>query len=160
VRSLVASASLSYDARVPRHRLTAFANAPIEVVFDLWTNLERMKEWIGGVTGVSDVTGPMTQAGTRYVVHFGPVKSPSEVLAVEPPRHIRTRFGSWVLRGTNSTTFTPEGAGTRIDEEIQTVGWFSEITSRLFSMGSYKGSYQGELNAFAKLAEQEARKPG
>jgi uncharacterized protein YndB with AHSA1/START domain len=144
-------------APVPRHRLTAYAAAPIQTVFDLWTNLDRMKEWVGGVTKVTDATGPMTQAGTRYVVHFGPVKSPSEVLEVEPPRRIRTRFGSWVLRGTNTATFTPEGAGTRIDQEFQTTGWFSEISSRVFSMGSYKGSYQGELNDFAKLAEAAAR---
>jgi uncharacterized protein YndB with AHSA1/START domain len=140
-----------------RSRLTAFSAAPIDVVFDLWTNLDRMKEWVGGVTNVTDVTGPMTQAGTRYVVHFGPVKSPSEVLEVNPPRRIRTKFGSWVLRGTNTATFTPEAQGTRIDQELETVGWFSEISSRVFSMGSYKGSYQGELNAFARLAEAQAR---
>ena len=141
-----------------RHRLTAFSAAPVEVVFDLWTDLDRMKEWVQGVTKVTDVTGPMTQAGTRYITWFGRVQSPSEVLEVEPPRRIRTRFGSWVLRGENRATFTPEGDGTRIDEEIETIGWFSEITSRLFALGSYKGSYQGELNDFARLAEAEARK--
>ena len=77
---------------------------------------------------------------------------------VEPPRLIRTRFGSWVLRGENTATFTPEGDGTRITQEMTTIGWFSEITSRLFALGSYKGSYQGELNDFARLAEAEARK--
>ena len=41
---------------------------------------------------------------------------------------------------------------------MTTIGWFSEITSRLFALGSYKGSYQGELNDFARLAEAEARK--
>jgi hypothetical protein len=41
---------------------------------------------------------------------------------------------------------------------MRTEGLVSEITSRLFSMGSYKGSYQGELNDFARLAEREAGK--
>ena len=141
---------------MPTHHLTAFSAAPPERVFDLWTNLDRMKEWVGGVTKVTDVTGPVDRAGTRYIVWFGPVKSPTEVLEVERPRRFRTRFGSWILRGVNSTTFEPEGDGTRIVEEMRTEGWVSAITSRLFALGSYKGSYQGELNEFAKLAEMDS----
>jgi uncharacterized protein YndB with AHSA1/START domain len=140
---------------MPRHRLTAFSAAPPERVFDLWTNLDRMKEWVGGVAKVSDVSGPVDRVGTRYVVWFGPMKSPTVVLEAERPRSFKTRFGSWLLCGTNSTTFEAEGAGTRITEELVTEGWVSAITSRLFGMGSYKGSYQGELNEFAKLAERE-----
>jgi uncharacterized protein YndB with AHSA1/START domain len=140
---------------MPTHRLTAFAAAPPERVFDLWTDLDRMKEWVGGVTKVTDLTGPVDRVGTRYVVWFGPVKSPTEVLEAKRPQRFKTRFGSWILRGTNSTTFEPEGAGTRITEEFVTEGWVSAVTSRLFGMGSFKGSYQGELNDFAKLAERE-----
>ena len=33
-------------------------------MFALWTNLERMGEWVGGVTRVSDVTGPIHRVGT------------------------------------------------------------------------------------------------
>jgi uncharacterized protein YndB with AHSA1/START domain len=141
---------------VPTHRLTAFSAAPPERVFDLWTNLDRMREWVGGVTKVTDVSGPVDRVGTRYVVWFGPIKSPTEVLEAERTQHFKTRFGNWLLRGTNSATFQPEGDGTRITEEFVTVGLVSAVTSRLFGMGSYKGSYQGELNEFAKLAEREA----
>jgi uncharacterized protein YndB with AHSA1/START domain len=141
---------------VPTHHLTAFSAAPPERVFDLWTDLDRMKEWVGGVTKVTDITGPIDRVGTRYVVWFGPVKSPTEVLEVERPRRFRTRFGSWILRGVNTTTFEPEAGGTRIVEEMRTEGRVSAITSRLFALGSYKGSYQGELNEFAKLAERDA----
>jgi hypothetical protein len=94
------------------------------------------------------------------VVWFGPVKSPTIVLEADRPRRFSTRFGNWILRGTNTTTFVPEGDGTRIDEVMQTEGVVSAITSRLFSIGSYKGSYQGELNDFARLAEREAASPG
>ena len=141
---------------MPTHRLTAFSAAPPESVFALWIDLARMKEWVGGVTKVTDVSGPVDQVGTRYIAWFGPMKSPTEVLEAERPRRFKTRFGNWLLRGTNSTTFEPEGDGTRITEEFVTEGWVSAVTSRLFGMGSYKGSYQGELNDFAKLAEREA----
>jgi uncharacterized protein YndB with AHSA1/START domain len=145
---------------MPTHRLTAYAAAPPERVFDLWIDLDRMKVWVGGVTKVTDVTGPVDRVGTRYVVWFGRVKSPTEVLEVERPRRLTTRFGNWIMRGVNTTTFEPEGGGTRIIEEFRTEGWISAITSRLFALGSYKGSFQGELNDFAKLAEREAAPTG
>ena len=141
---------------MPTHRLTAFAAAPPERVFELWVDLDRMREWVGGVTKVTDVSGPVDRARTTYVVWFGRVRSPTVVLESDRPRRFSTRFGNSVLRGVNTTTFEPEGDGTRIHEVLQTEGWVAAMTSRLFSIGSYKGSYQGELNAFAKLAEGEA----
>lgn len=155
----LAGAATPSDAdtpRMPTHRLTAFAAAPPERVFDLWIDLDRMREWVGGVTKVTDVTGRVDAPGTRYVVWFGRMSSPTVVVEADRPRRLSTRFGNRILRGTNTTTFTPEAGGTRIDEVMRTEGLVSAITSRLFSMGSYRGSYQGELNAFAKLAEREA----
>ena len=141
---------------MPTHRLTVFAAAPPEVVFDLWIDLDRMKEWVGGVTGVTDITGPVDKAGTRYVTRFGRMKSPTTVIEAERPHRFATRFGNWLMRGENVTTFVPEGEGTRINEVFRTEGLISAITAWLFSAGSYKGSFQGELNDFAKLAEREA----
>jgi uncharacterized protein YndB with AHSA1/START domain len=141
---------------MPTHRLTALSAASPERVFALWTDLERMKEWVGGVTKVTDVTGPVDEAGTRYIVWFGRVRSPTVVLEAERPRTFSTRFGNWIMRGVNTTTFTLEAGGTRIDEIFHTEGLKSAITARLFSLGSYKGSVQGELNDFARLVEREA----
>ncbi len=92
-----------------RYSISAQVAAPPEHVFALWTNLERMGEWVGGVTGVSDVSGSVDQAGTTYDVHFGPMKSPTEILEVERPRRFATRFGNWLLRGRSSATSNPTG---------------------------------------------------
>jgi uncharacterized protein YndB with AHSA1/START domain len=127
-----------------------------EHVFALWTSLERMGEWVGGVTGVTDVSGPVDQAGTTYVVHFGPMRSPTEILEVEPARRFATRFGNWLLRGRSGATFEPDGVGTRVTQEFETIGLMSAISSWLFSRGSYEGSFRGELEKFARLAEREA----
>src|SRR6185295_12802070 len=75
---------------VARYIISTNVAAPPEHVFALWTDLERMGEWVGGVTGVSDLSGPVDQAGTTYVVHFGPMKSPTEILQVERPRFFAT----------------------------------------------------------------------
>lgn len=141
---------------MPSYTFTTHVAAPIEVVFDLWTNLGRMQEWVGGVTKVTDISGPVDSAGTRYTTWFGRMKSPTEVIEAERPRLFATRFGNAILRGTNRTTLEPDGDGTRITQTFQTVGLVSAISARIFASGSYRGSFQGELEAFARLAEAEA----
>jgi uncharacterized protein YndB with AHSA1/START domain len=145
---------------VARYTISTQVAAPPEHVFALWTNLERMGEWVGGVTGVSDVSGPVDQVGTTYVVHFGPMKSPTEILEVERPRRFATRFGNRLLRGRSSATFEPDGGGTRVIQEFETVGWVSAVSSWIFSRGSYEGSFRGVLYKFARIAEREARQSG
>ena len=138
------------------HRVSAHVAAPPDHVFSLWTDLDRMKDWVGGVTRVSDVTGPVAQAGTTYTVWFGRMASRTEVLEADPPRLFRTRFGSRVLAGESSARFEPEGDGTRIDQEFRTTGLIANIMGRIFAFGSYRGTFQGELNAFARIAEAES----
>ena len=137
------------------YRFSARAKAPPEMVFDLWTNLDRMVEWVGGVTGVTDVSGPIDHPGTTYVVHFGRMRSPTQVLDSERPRRFVTSFGNWLLRGENATTFAPDGNGTRIVEEFRTRGVISAISALFFATGSYRGSFHGELNAFARIVERD-----
>jgi len=141
---------------MPQYTFSIQVAAPIEVVFDLWTNLDRMSEWVGGVTRVTDVSGPLDRVGTRYTTWFGRMRSPTEVIEAERPRLFATRFGNAILRGTNRTVLELDGDGTRITETFQTVGFISAISSRIFAAGSYRGSFEGELRAFARLAEAEA----
>jgi uncharacterized protein YndB with AHSA1/START domain len=131
--------------------------APPEQVFDLWTDLDRLGEWTGGVTKVTDVTGPLDRVGTRYTVWFGRMASSTEVLEVQRPSRFRTRFGSRLLRGENEATFEPDGrGGTLLTERFRTRGLVSAIAARIFATGSYRGSFRGELAEFARLAERQA----
>ena len=138
-----------------RHRFKVAIAAPPEVVFDLYTNVDRMHEWTGGVTGVADVSGPLTKAGASYVVHFGRMSSPTRVIDVARPRRFLTEFGNAVLRGRNEATFEPDGAGTMMTLELRTRGPVAGLVGRIFSIGSWKGSFRGELGRFARIAEQE-----
>lgn len=139
------------------HRLTAHVDAPCEEVFDLWVDVERAPEWIGGLTRVTDVSGPFDQAGTKYTAWFGRMRSPSEILDAQRPRLVKTRFGNQLLRGITQATFDDEGEGTRITQEFWTEGVISGLMGRIFAAGSYKGSFRGELDTFVRLAEREAR---
>ena len=141
-----------------RHTNSQHIDAPPEVVFDLWTNLERQREWIGGVTEVVDVTGPVDVAGTTYTVMFGSTRSATQVLEADRPRRFVVHFGNWILRGRNSATFEPEGDGTLITVRLDTEGLLPAIMARIFSLGSWRGSFRGELAHFARLAELDARR--
>lgn len=138
------------------HRITTFIAAAPERVFGLWMDLDRMKEWVGGVTRVTDRTGPIDEVGTRYTVHFGPMKSPTEIVEVERPNHIRTRFGNLILKGESDVRFEPDGDGTRLTQTFRTRGFISAITGRVFAAGSFEGSFKGELEAFRRIVEAEA----
>ena len=134
--------------------------APVEQVFDLWTNLDRTHEWIEGISRVTDVTGPPDRAGTRYTLWFGSMGSPSEILEAERPRYLRTRFGNRMLRGETRVTFESTEAGTRLTQAFRTEGLIPAISARIFATGSYKGSFRGELNVFARIAERAAHETG
>lgn len=141
-----------------RYTFTIHVDAPPEVVFDLWTNLDRAPEWIGGLKKVTDLTGPVDVAGTRYTAWFGSMASPTEVIDAERPRRFATRFGSVILKGTNSTTFEPDATGTTMTQTFATRGVISAIMAWIFSRGSYSGSFRGELEHFGRLAEAEAKR--
>lgn len=142
---------------MPTYRLTTLVHAPPDQVFDLWTDLDRAREWIGGLTKVTDVSGPADQKGTTYVNWFGSMQSRVEVLDAARPRFIRTRFGSAVLQGETEATFEPEAGGTRIRQSFRTRGLVSAVFGWIFSKGSWKGSFAGELDHFRQIAEGEAK---
>ena len=139
------------------YRFAVDIAAPREQVFALWTDLERMAEWVGGVKDVVDVSGPIDQAGTTYTVRFGSwATSPTTVIAAERPSRLATRFGNTYLRGENDTTFEDIGGATRLMQEFRIEGLLPRIMARIFATGSYKGSFRGELNHFKEICEREA----
>ena len=141
-----------------RYTFVLDINAPREQVFDLWTNLDRSPEWIEGMAGVSDVSGPVDQVGTTYVTRFGNwAKSLTTVIDAERPSRFRVKFGNWLLRGENGATFEERDGGTRLTQTFDTVGIIPAITARIWASGSYKGSFRGELNTFKEICEREAR---
>ena len=111
---------------------------------------------VGGVTRVTDVSGPIDVAGTRYTVRFGPMKSPTEILEVDRPHHVRTRFGSLILKGESDVQFEPIPNGTRLTQVFRTRCFISAVMGRVFATGSYEGSFKGELETFRAIAERES----
>ena len=138
------------------HTFSVQAAAPRRPVFDLWTNLDRLPEWLTGVSRVTDITGPAGRAGTRYTLWFGPIQCPQEILEAVPGRMVRTRFRSPLLRGEMLVTFETQASGTRVTQEFRTNGFVPAVAARLLATGSYRGSFQGELEVFARLVQRSA----
>jgi uncharacterized protein YndB with AHSA1/START domain len=138
------------------HRLTIDIASRPDDVFALWMDLDRMTEWVGGVTRVTDVSGPIDVAGTRYTVWFGRISSPTEILEVDRPHHVRTRFGNLIMKGESDVRLDPTPEGTRLTQVFRTRGLVSAIAARLFATGSHDGSFPGELEKFRANAEDPA----
>lgn len=139
-----------------RYTFTVRVDAPRDLVFDLWTDLDRMAEWVGGITRVGEPSGPIDAVGTRYSVWFGGMRSDAVVIDAERPQRFATRFGSRILRGTNRATFTEDGDGTLLTQQFDTEGVIPALVAWVFGHGSYRGSFRGELEAFAGLAAARA----
>lgn len=139
-----------------RFEFSQSIDAPPALVFDLWTNLDRAHEWLVGMSKVTDVTGPLDRPGSRYVMWFSGRPAPFEVEAVERPHRIRTRIDGGLFRGTMEARFEAEGDGTRLTEWFEPAGFGHALAAWIFSKGSWRGSFRGELKTFKRIAEREA----
>ncbi len=155
------------------YRFSAHANLlPVEALF-LWADLDRVTEWMEGVTRVSDVAGrpdrpDFTLPGrrlplvispeSRYTLWFGRRPVRVEVLWLADPRSTsayRTRLDGSFRRGEILVTFEPEDGGSTVILEVRTDGLLPGIAGRLLAIGSYRGSFRGQLRSFARLAERD-----
>ena len=154
------------------HRFSIHANLPPADALMLWADLDRVTEWMDGVTRVSDVTGrpgrpdftlpgstlPVVIApGSRYTLWFGRRPVRVEVLrrSDPSPAGLRMRLDGSVRRGETRVSFEPDGSGSRVTLEVETEGVLPGIAGRLLATGSYRGSFRGQLSSFARLAERE-----
>ena len=92
-----------------------YAESP-ERVFEAWTNVELLTQWFGcGPNMLWTVHEWDVRVGGQLYVSLkfdtGPFEVRGEFLAVEPPRHLRYRFGSDQFV---DATIEPHGSGSRL----------------------------------------------
>jgi uncharacterized membrane protein len=94
---------------------TFFVDAPVEQVYDFWTDYENFPRFMSNVREVQDLGG-----GRSHWVVSGPGGVPIEwdsVLTEEIPGETiawRSRPGS-MLENAGAVRFSPQGEGTRVD---------------------------------------------
>jgi uncharacterized protein YndB with AHSA1/START domain len=88
---------------------------PIDRAWDLWVDAARYTQWQSMLLAVRDLTGPVSVAGTTYVLDHGPkLKRQARVIVAErPTRHVIEQTGMGIHDDTTAT-FEPEAGGTRL----------------------------------------------
>ena len=148
---------------MPAVRVTELVAASPGQVWAAHIDGPRIAEWFPGAKRVTDISGPLDQIGTTYVLRFNPVlRSRVEVLEVKE-RAVHTRtwdarpFGS---RGTASVLLHPEDRGTRVDLDVEYVLPFGSIGRWLEGRSSVRRraarGIRRELHAFARFVERRS----
>jgi uncharacterized protein YndB with AHSA1/START domain len=137
------------------YRFELRVKAPPERVFEAWIDLDLMPNWVEGVTRVGEVSGPVDMPGTTYTIWFGRMRSRVEVLEVDRPRLFRSRIAGGLLTADNEARLERDGDGTRLIQTFRTHGLMSRLWARIFATGSWRGSFRGELDTFARLVEAQ-----
>jgi uncharacterized membrane protein len=134
--------------------------APPEVVFELYTDPGRARDWLSGLREIR-TTGPADQPGSRAVFAYRwPLKMTAEVLQVEPPaRHVqrlKELLGLVTCTTTARLRRVEGGTELRLDMDYRVAGG---PIGRLFDarVGDEMVATQGrDLARLKALAEEQA----
>lgn len=140
-----------------QHTFRIDIGARPESVYDIWADPVRSVEWTEGLTKVTDISGSPGHAGTSYTAWFGRTGARVEVIAAERPARFTWRVRLGPIAAEFDTSFEPSASGTRMTESVRTTGVVAWLWNRILSTGSHRGSFRGELRAFARICEREAR---
>ncbi len=103
------------------HRYSIWIDAAPELVWEIFTNLDRIPEWQTGDPVVTDVSGKGDVAGTTYAVKRGPGVAHTMVLEAVRPSQYRSRTDAYLgLWFDTNAHLIPEKDGTRLELEAHT----------------------------------------
>lgn len=134
--------------------------APIEKVFELVDDTEKMKLWMKGLeeTTYPDGRDPVRRVGTRFqqkIREGNRVQEyQGEVLEYEPPHVLSVRVWSKSFQVVVHYRFSEEGSSTRFDYccDLTTFNWLARVMTKLFA-GVMRRILQKQMQEFRKVAE-------
>lgn len=138
-------------------------DAPPALVWDVYTNRNRIAEWQTGDPRVVDATGQGHEVGASYSVRRGPGTSHTTVTeAVRPSLHASRTNAYFGLSFDLITNLVPENRGTRLQLRAQAhwpkgLGIIGRVVEFAFLNGR---EAHRELERLKVLIEKEAEKDG
>jgi uncharacterized protein YndB with AHSA1/START domain len=103
------------------HRYSIWIDAAPELVWEIFTDLDRIPEWQTGGPVVVEASGRGDVAGTTYAVRRGPGIARAMVLEAVRPFEYRSRTSAQLgLVFETIAHLVPEANGTRLELEAQT----------------------------------------
>jgi uncharacterized protein YndB with AHSA1/START domain len=107
-------------------------DAPVERVFDLYTDPGRFPQWQRGLERVTRVTGPLDQPGSRYTLRAGPkMEMQAEVIDVIPGERHRQRSTGMRTEMVYDVAFAPTAGGTLVTFEVEVASRYGPATGLL-----------------------------
>jgi uncharacterized membrane protein len=142
--------------------LTKHVRAPVERVFDVFTDLHHAAERVNGIEAIEVLTEGPIGAGTRWRetrIMFG--KAASEEMWIsefDPPRRYSVECDSCGARYVTHFRFTPEENGTRVEQEFtwsatSLLAWLMSPIARLMAKPMMQAMDQ-DLDDLKRAAEQ------
>jgi uncharacterized protein YndB with AHSA1/START domain len=139
--------------------VTTLIEAPVERVFELWTDASRYPEWFPHVRKISDVSTPLDQPSARYTLHLeGPIRAHCQVTRVERNRRHEHIFKQSPppSSGEAVVTFEPVDGGTSLtfDAWYELAGGaVGRLFDRLLIARIAEPRMRQEIANFKRLAE-------
>ena len=128
----------------------------IDRAWDLWVDAARYPQWQSMLLAVRELTGPVSTAGSTYVLDHGPkMKRQVRVLAAERPvRHVIEQTGMGIHDDTTAT-FEPDEGGTRLTLVVHyRFGRVMGLLQRLDRSSRSERELQRELDRLADIARR------
>lgn len=144
-----------------RVSVTAIIDAPIERVWQLWTEIERYPEWFPGARRVINHDGRTDHEGARYTLDLGAARANGEITRVEPPtlhEHVFDQSPPPVA-GAATIRFRSVSNGTEMTFDARYEmrgGAVGRLFDRLLLSRLAEPRMASEVPAFKRFVEQQA----
>lgn len=114
-------------------RRSIWIDAAPSLVWDIYTNLDRIPQWQTGNPRVVDVSGKGDEVGATYIVRRGPGGARTTVTEAVRPSHHGSHTDAYLGLSFDLTTdLLPENGGTRLELWAKTrwprgLGWLGRV---------------------------------
>jgi ribosome-associated toxin RatA of RatAB toxin-antitoxin module len=144
-------------------RAAAVVPLPPEEAYELWTDVRRWPTFVDGFSHPERVEDTWPEKGAKLVwksVPGGRGAVTERVTRAEPARMHEVNVFEEKLDGTQRTTFTPDGEGTRVDlmldYKVSVGGPLKPLVDVLFIRRAQNDALARTLRRFATEAAEQA----
>lgn len=144
--------------------LTKKINASVDAVFDVFTDFEKARERVSGITKMEMLTEPPVGAGTRFretrIMFKKEHAEEMEITSFDPGKHYTVRCESCGCVYESEFKFRPDGSSTEVEVEMRTraVSFFAKLMSPLgkLMMGPMKKCIDKDMEELKSAAENRS----
>ena len=144
--------------------ITKQVDAPVQSVFDVFTDIEKAADRISGIRRIEKITEGPVGKGTRFretrIMFKKEATEELEITDFDPGRHYAVGCEACGCRFETVFRFQPDGRGAKVEMEMNSrpVTLFAKLMSPLSAlmMGSMKKAMEKDMDELKAAAESAA----